>query len=350
MPIPKPSGAETEDQFIGRCMEVLNEDYPDEEQRAAVCYRAWRDETKQSLTKSLDDIIAKAKKREDTFAFEMSAEDARFLERLQKLARPATEKRTKLKRYGLTGAKNYREVLADLIGKNRLKSVVDFILGKKDDYTRLFNKLAPGDSRILVPTLDDVIPDKKAVLAKLKERGYGISDNLRDQLRASLDKVVREFKQTGAPAYHRGIGNKKGKISPTLLQKIDSRLRDTFDSFTRPDPKTGVPPSVKNMATTVTREALNEAHLDYARRVKQDNLGIVSFRKTWKHNPRLSKNPRITHAKINGVTIDMEALFKVPREGGGHDLMDRPHDAYAPDDQKINCNCDLIISVVKQKS
>ena len=46
MPLPKPNTGETEDEFISRYMgdDVTNTDFPDEEQRAAVCHRQW-DET-----------------------------------------------------------------------------------------------------------------------------------------------------------------------------------------------------------------------------------------------------------------------------------------------------------------
>ena len=43
-PIPSPSGDEDENAFISRCMSELNEEFPDESQRAAVCYKAWRGE------------------------------------------------------------------------------------------------------------------------------------------------------------------------------------------------------------------------------------------------------------------------------------------------------------------
>lgn len=44
MPIPKPNKKENEEQFIGRCMgdEIMNKDYPDQKQRAGVCYTSWR--------------------------------------------------------------------------------------------------------------------------------------------------------------------------------------------------------------------------------------------------------------------------------------------------------------------
>lgn len=50
MPIPKPNDGESQDKFISRCMgnDTMNADYPDNEQRAAICYSSWKD-TKKSL-------------------------------------------------------------------------------------------------------------------------------------------------------------------------------------------------------------------------------------------------------------------------------------------------------------
>lgn len=43
MPLPKPHKGEKEKDFISRCMsdDVINEDYPDNDQRLAVCYSIW---------------------------------------------------------------------------------------------------------------------------------------------------------------------------------------------------------------------------------------------------------------------------------------------------------------------
>lgn len=48
MPIPKPRVGETEDEFIGRCMgnDVMNEEYPDADVRAGVCYTQWENRDK----------------------------------------------------------------------------------------------------------------------------------------------------------------------------------------------------------------------------------------------------------------------------------------------------------------
>lgn len=45
MPLPKPRDGETQDEFMGRCMsdDVMNEEYPDGDQRYAVCHRLWKE-------------------------------------------------------------------------------------------------------------------------------------------------------------------------------------------------------------------------------------------------------------------------------------------------------------------
>lgn len=48
MPIPKPTGTESEDEYVSRCMSEINSEYPDEEQRAAICYNTFREEKSNS--------------------------------------------------------------------------------------------------------------------------------------------------------------------------------------------------------------------------------------------------------------------------------------------------------------
>lgn len=43
MPIPKPRGDESESEFLSRCMSDLNTEYPDNSQRAAICYNSYRE-------------------------------------------------------------------------------------------------------------------------------------------------------------------------------------------------------------------------------------------------------------------------------------------------------------------
>ena len=48
MPLPTPNDGESRDHFISRCMgnPTMNTDFPDQNQRAAVCNSQWRDSKK----------------------------------------------------------------------------------------------------------------------------------------------------------------------------------------------------------------------------------------------------------------------------------------------------------------
>lgn len=50
MPLPTPSSGEHQDEFVSRCMEdeIMVEDFPDHEQRLAVCFNQWREARKEA--------------------------------------------------------------------------------------------------------------------------------------------------------------------------------------------------------------------------------------------------------------------------------------------------------------
>jgi hypothetical protein len=58
MPLPKPSEKEKEKEFISRCMadEMMNKDYKDQKQRAAVCYSQYSRRVKNKGEASWDDV------------------------------------------------------------------------------------------------------------------------------------------------------------------------------------------------------------------------------------------------------------------------------------------------------
>lgn len=58
MPLPKPSKKEKEQEFVSRCMadEMMNKDYKDQKQRAAVCYSQYSRRVKNKGEASWDDV------------------------------------------------------------------------------------------------------------------------------------------------------------------------------------------------------------------------------------------------------------------------------------------------------
>jgi hypothetical protein len=53
MPIPSVKGKEDQSEFVSRCMgdSVMNKEYPDQKQRAAICYSQWRKAKKKKKSK-----------------------------------------------------------------------------------------------------------------------------------------------------------------------------------------------------------------------------------------------------------------------------------------------------------
>ena len=58
MPLPKPSKKETEQEFVSRCMgdDMMNKDFKDQKQRAAVCYSPYKKRVKNKGQASWDDV------------------------------------------------------------------------------------------------------------------------------------------------------------------------------------------------------------------------------------------------------------------------------------------------------
>lgn len=56
MPIPKPKKDEKKQDFIDRCMsdETMLKEYPDEKQRAAICYQSWDEKEDKSMTENIE--------------------------------------------------------------------------------------------------------------------------------------------------------------------------------------------------------------------------------------------------------------------------------------------------------
>ena len=58
MPIPTPSGRESESAYISKCMDAIGDEYKDKDQALAVCYTQWRESKGLSSQKSVNQKIA----------------------------------------------------------------------------------------------------------------------------------------------------------------------------------------------------------------------------------------------------------------------------------------------------
>lgn len=58
MPLPKPRKSEKEQEFVSRCIsdDIMNKEYKDQKQRAAVCYSQFKTRHKMKGEASWDDV------------------------------------------------------------------------------------------------------------------------------------------------------------------------------------------------------------------------------------------------------------------------------------------------------
>ena len=69
----EPTAGETEDEFIGRCMSELDAEFPDAQQRLAVCYQYWEGEEKLGKKKKKKNQYATEEEQEAILAFAREA-------------------------------------------------------------------------------------------------------------------------------------------------------------------------------------------------------------------------------------------------------------------------------------
>lgn len=61
MPLPEPNAGETNQEFVDRCMSEANEEFPDREQRFAVC-NAQLEKRNQAIIEALKQYMERLKK------------------------------------------------------------------------------------------------------------------------------------------------------------------------------------------------------------------------------------------------------------------------------------------------
>jgi hypothetical protein len=241
---------------------------------------------------------------------------------------------------GKLEGKKYRNLIADVLARNNEK--ISSAVGRltNDNYKNSLKGISKKKAKTLkLPDLSGVLPKRSIFLIKGQDQSKIISESLRSQLERDLRNSLKSFDGTGENRMEIQRGTATGKINPKLIDDFQSRIQETFKSRTKPD-GTGTPPKVKNIAVTEVRSTVNAIKTEYKNQVLRQNPDLIS-EKTWLHNRRLSKEPRVPHAEINGLTIKDNELFKVRNEDGGFDYMVGPHDPNAPAGQVIGCNCDI---------
>ena len=253
-------------------------------------------------------------------------------------------------RYGWTGGK-YRALMARIIGENHesvARAVGRVKVGRlREEGQRLAKRKKPVAMK--VPALEEVLPKRSVFIRKGAEQGKLLADSLRTKLSGDLRDTVAEFLREGKGAMQYQIGERRGRIKPELIERMQRRLKNSFQGYTKTDPSIGVPPNIRAIAVTETRSAIDDIKAEFARRMLEKNPGAKA-QKRWKHNDHLVEDPRPGHMELNGKVLDLKAAFEVRQfrkekgiwiPTGATVRMDHPHASGAPPEEVINCQCEV---------
>jgi len=286
---------------------------------------------------------------------------AKITERTSKVGRRPKVHLDRLKaKYGWSGGR-YQALMSQIIGYQSefiSRRIAGIQKGKLDKHARTAKKRMGVN--IVVPDIQDVLPQRSVFIKKGAERGKLLTDSLRDQLTTNLRKSVIDFIAENKPTMQGRRGVERGRMNPDLVKSFEKRIRRTFDAYAKRDPELGgVPKNVSTIATTEVRSVINEIKHGYNVALAKRNPEAVQTVKKWVHHPELSKEPRPGHRATSGKTIPIAEAFSVPvyeragtiksgvnkgrprwRRTGRIVDMQHPHDPMAPIGEVASCNCE----------
>lgn len=242
---------------------------------------------------------------------------------------------------------NYSQIMGEILANNAEATQRAVARIKNENLAKQASRIKRSTAKQLaVPDLAEVLPKRSVFIRKGAQNGQIISETLRDRLTADLRATVKEFMAEGKGSMQYRRGEARGQIRPELVTRMEDRLRQTFEGYTKPDAQ-GVPSNLRTIAETETRSAISDIKHQWAQRVQDANRGSLRMVKTWRHHPSLSERPRSGHRMLDGKTIPMDAFFRVPllirdKRGfrwGEIENMLHPHDPTASAGNTINCKC-----------
>lgn len=241
---------------------------------------------------------------------------------------------------------NYKKLIRDILEKEQRNVSHSVARLSEATYIKQIKSIKPGESRLVLPNISDVLPKKSIFIKKAAQDGTLITDALRDKLTGALRNSLKEFKTKfkDEPAFIRRAGPQAGTINPKVIDLFERKIKKVYENYTKIDSTIGMPTNIKQIATTEIRFAINPVKQKYNEELLKRNPG-AKMKKRWRQNKMLAKIPREGHALVNGLVIDLDKAFNVPliingKKRGSTKMM-HPHDLTAPAEQVISCNCDI---------
>jgi hypothetical protein len=170
-------------------------------------------------------------------------------------------------------------------------------------------------------------------------------DNLHKVFLGHLREIISK------PEYTRRRGALTGTLKDSAIKDFEESIKQTFQNYTKRDPKIGVPKNVHTIAVTEIRSVTNQIRNEYTMQLVKNNPEVEA-RKSWKHNGRLVKEGRQAHLDLDGTEIGASEKFVVYDEQDNREyLAAHPHAENLPPGSVIGCQCECQYFVrVKEKS
>lgn len=253
------------------------------------------------------------------------------------MAKLATERLRK--KYG--NFRSYGDLAERIISENHTKVATKITRMNNSVFTAESARVKNKAKAVNLPELTSVLP-KRIEAIKSKERGQWMAENLKKKITDDLRNVLR---QNGAL---RTRGKLVGTMKEKMVKDFQARITQTFEGYTKVDPKLGVPSNIRNIAVTEVRNVVNNTKDAYMDELLKRNSDL-HITKTFVHNGRMSKHPRMHHKEANGLTVPKSEPFRLfNRETGRVVVMMYPHDPSLPPEETIGCSCEVVYRVQKK--
>jgi len=314
MPIPTPQSGESEQQFFERCMssDVMEREFPDENQRQAVCHAQWRNkgsnyhiETKAYKPRQWSTIDRKRATFRRQFRPKMSqALDksvAPFFEKLQRVGDISTAPSMNINIDNSPIQEVYKELYMEVgsyfgnFDRRNAKKKKGIVYLEKQGEDEIYSNVIREEMQKYA---EEVAGQNIAIIA----------DTSRTFLEKTIRSVVKEVLEEGL-----GAGEAQTMLRDRLTNQWHRAMRYRTERIVR----------------TETTTASNVGSLKGIR-----STGIPHM-KIW--SAAFDSNTREWHANANGQRVDMDSAFMV-----GGEQMDHPGDPSASGRNVINCRCAVI--------
>jgi hypothetical protein len=210
-------------------------------------------------------------------------------------------------------------------------------------------KLQKKHKRFILPEMQEVLPKRSIFIKKTIEHRKLISQTLKDKLTKNLRDMMIE------KDYIIRTGINAGKINPKFIKEFQNNIKNTFEEYTKKDPRIGTPTNIRNIAITEVRSAVNEIKKEYVSKMLQKNPDVKTMKK-WIHNTSLSRNkkdvrlPHVEIAEEPAIPFNQDFVlnqYNITQRNGvkiytkiGEVSMSHPHDKKGGAENLVGCHCD----------